>query len=108
MKQKMITKEIEQALLKHPLYSTDGTPLKDRTVIVKFFNVYNGWTWFVFEGNKLENGDWEFYGMVHGFEKEPGYFTLSELMSSEKYPTERDIYTENVPYSKFMGKDEEE
>ena len=108
MKQKLITKKIEQALLKHPLGSTDNIPLKDKTVIVKFFNVYNGWTWFVFEGTKLDNGDWEFFGRVHGFEKETGYFTLSELMSSKRFPTERDMYTENVPYSNFMDKDEEE
>lgn len=76
---KLITKDIEKKLLKHPLYSTDGQ--KEKEVIVKFFNPYSGWRWYVCEGEKQENGDWLFFGLVEGIEKEWGYFTLSELQS---------------------------
>lgn len=76
---KLITKDIEKKLAKHPLYSTDGQ--KEKEVIVKFFNPYGGWRWYVCEGEKQENGDWLFFGLVEGIEKEWGYFTLSELQS---------------------------
>ena len=76
---KLLTKKIEEKLAKFPLYSTDGH--KEKEVIAKFFNPYNGWRWFVCEGEKQENGDWLFFGLVEGIEKEWGYFTLSELQS---------------------------
>jgi len=76
---KLITKDIEKKLAKHPLYSTDGQ--KEKEVVVKFFNPYGGWRWYVCEGEKQENGDWLFFGLVEGIEKEWGYFTLSELQS---------------------------
>lgn len=76
---KLITKEIEKKLAEHPLYSTDGQ--KEKEVIVKFFNPYGGWRWYVCEGEKQENRDWLFFGLVEGIEKEWGYFTLSELQS---------------------------
>ena len=90
---KLITKDIEKKLAKHPLYSTDGQ--KEKEVIVKFFNPYSGWRWYVCEGEKQENGDWLFFGFVEGIEKEWGYFTLSEL---QRIPTpynlgiERDMH----------------
>ena len=101
---KLITKEIEKALLKAPLYSTDGVSLKEKNVICKFFHPISGWRWYVFEGNKAENGDWTFFGMVHGLEKEMGYFTLSELQSIPKkfgLGIERDLYVFNEPYKNF-------
>lgn len=76
---KLITKDIENKLEKHPLYSTDGQ--KEKEVIVKFFNPYGGGRWYVCEGEKQENGDWLFFGLVELIEKEWGYFTLSELQS---------------------------
>ena len=89
---KLITKEIEKKLLVHPLYSTDSNMVKD--VLVKFFNPCGAGTWYVFEAEKNGN-DWEFFGLVDLFEKELGYFTLSEL-ESIKLPfglsIERDMY----------------
>jgi len=76
---KLLTKDIEKKLEKHPLYSTDGQ--KEKEVIVKFFNPYGRGRWFVCEGEKQENGDWLFFGLVELFEREFGYFTLSELQS---------------------------
>jgi len=90
---KLITKEIERALLKAPLYSTE----KQDTVpiIVKFFTPDSSWTWYVIEAGKTEEGDWEFFGLVDGLDKELGYFTLSELKTVRgqfNLPIERDMY----------------
>ena len=40
------------------------------------------WFWFIVAGEPLgSNGDYRFFGLVNGFEKELGFFTLSELGS---------------------------
>ena len=103
---KLMTKQIEKALLKSPLYSTDETPLEEKNVVCKFFHPLRGWRWYVFEGNKTEDGDWEFFGMVHGLEKEMGYFTLSELENLPKQfglGVERDLSVFNEPYKNFKN-----
>jgi len=95
---KLITKEIENKLLKTPLYSQDGKPANEVPILVKFFTPDSNWTWYVTEAQKEENGDWTFFGLVDGFEKELGYFVLSEL-ESVKGPlglgVERDMYFGN-------------
>ena len=92
---KLLTKAIENELLKHPLGSTDGLG-EDAKVIVKFFGGYAA-TWLVTEGEK-EDGDWLFFGCVtlDGSYWEWGYFTMSEL-EGIKFPPfglriERDYY----------------
>ena len=102
---KLITKTIETKLVKHPMYSTDGNPIKD--VLVKFFNPCGIGTWYVFEAEKNEStNDWEFFGLVDLHEKELGYFTLSELQSI-KLPfglsIERDLYFNNKKYNCETG-----
>lgn len=90
---KMLTKEIERTMPK--LGSTENIPMEEKRVIVKFFTPWTQWTWWVFEGEQQEDGDWLFFGMVEGWEKEMGYFTLSELTSVEgpfKLKIERDMY----------------
>ena len=76
---KLLTKEIIKAL--PPLHSTDNVPLENKMVICKFFAPWTNWTWFVFEAEKQEDEDYLFFGMVHGFTKESGYFHFSELAS---------------------------
>ena len=97
---KLMTKAIEKAL--PALYATDDTPLTEKTVVAKFFTPWSNWTWFVFEGSQTEDGNWTFFGMVHGMEQEMGYFTLSELESA-KGPgglgVERDIHFSPKPYA---------
>lgn len=92
---KLITKEIEKKLLSHPLYSTDGKDKKE--ILVKFFNPCGAGTWLVFEAEKRSDGDWLFFGLVDLYEKELGYFTLSQL-TSIKLPyglsIERDRYAD--------------
>jgi hypothetical protein len=96
---KLLTKEIIAKLEKTPLGSTDGQPIKD--VIVKFFTPDSSWTWYAVEGEE-QDGDWQFFGLVDGLEKEWGYFTLSELQSVHgkfNLPIERDRYFDNKKVS---------
>lgn len=67
----LLTEELRAKL--SPLYSTEREP--DPTVWLKFFIPIAGWTWYVieFDGKDL------FFGLVIGFERELGYFRLSEL-----------------------------
>lgn len=92
---KLMTKEVEKLLEKHPLYSHEEDPLSKTKVLVKYF--VGPATWYVSEGSK-EGDDWRFFGVVHiaGNEPELGEFMLSELESLRVRPfgfcVERDIY----------------
>lgn len=77
---KLITKELEKELKKFPLYSQDGKKGQAQ-VICKFFNPMGAGTWFVTEGNQIDEEDWEFFGFAHITDGEFGYFTLKELES---------------------------
>jgi len=92
---KLLTAEIIKKLPK--LGAMDGKDPKDVPIIVKFFSPYSGWTWFATEGEQREDGDWEFFGLVRGFESELGYFCLSELdVQKAGVPlVERDLYFGN-------------
>ena len=70
---KLLTKEIRQRL--PGLYTTENE--KDPVVQVKFFAPSMNWTWYVTEFD----GDDVLFGRVEGFEREWGYFNLSELES---------------------------
>lgn len=72
---KLLTKEIIQKLPK--LYSQEKE--KNPLIVIKFFHPLSSWTWYAYEGDKQEDGDWLFFGMVHGHEREIGYFSLREL-----------------------------
>ena len=92
MKQKLLTEEIKRKLPK--LGAMDGKNPATVPIIVKFFSPFSGWTWYVTEGEEVEGGDWEFFGLVQGFEKEFGYFRLSELETEKGglQLVERDMY----------------
>ena len=77
---KLLTKDIENKLQAQPLYSQEQKG-DDARVIAKFFNPCGRGTWYVLEGEKQNNGDWLFFGIVEINEREYGYFTLSELES---------------------------
>lgn len=89
----MMTKEIEKVLEKYPLYSQEGMG-GDAKVIAHYFTPDSNWDWFVTEGQRTKDGDWEFFGLVHGLEWEWGYFRLSELTQEipGHMPIEREIY----------------
>src|SRR6185295_12936637 len=94
---KLLTKEIIERLPK--LYTNDGKNPKDIKIVVKFFDPTGSWTWYATEGEQTEDGDWEFFGLVDGHEKELGYFRLSELQHAKDgvsglrgLPIERDLH----------------
>ena len=63
----------------------------DPVAYCKFFTPDSCWTWYVLE----YDGEDLFFGWVVGFEKEYGYFTLSELRGVRGVlglPVERDLY----------------
>ena len=79
MYQKLITAANVRDFNKFPFRSQEK--IENPKILVKFFCPWNQWTWFVTEAEKQEDGDWLFFGLVEGQEKELGYFALSELAS---------------------------
>lgn len=82
-----------------PLYSQEKE--KDPIVHVKFFCPWNQWTWFATEGEE-QGGDFIFFGLVIGHEREWGYFSLNELASVTGplgLKIERDIHFTPKPKS---------
>ncbi|MDO8303987.1 MAG: DUF2958 domain-containing protein [Sedimentisphaerales bacterium] len=80
-----------------PLYSQDGKGGK-AIVYVKFF--VGSWTWWATEFD----GEDMFFGLVEGFEKELGYFSLSELEGVKGplgLPVERDLHWQPTPLDKI-------
>lgn len=91
---KLMTKEIERKFKKYPLYSQDGKG-DDAEVVVKFFTPDANATWLITEGEPLEDGDWEFFGLCYINCWEWGYVRLSELKRVRGgfgLPVERDLY----------------
>lgn len=84
----LLTKEIIKKLPR--LYEQEDKGLK-AVAYVKFFTPWSNWTWYAteFDGEDI------FFGLVDGFEKEIGYFYLSELKSicgPYGLKIERDLY----------------
>ncbi len=93
----LLTKDLKARLPK--LGSQEGKDPSNVKVIVKFFDPTGSWTWYAIEGEQREDGDWEFFGLVRGFEAELGYFTLNELRHAkdglkglQALPIERDLH----------------
>ncbi len=84
----LITEEIKKTLPK--LYSQEKLGF-EAIAYLKFFTPDSNWTWYIteFDGNDL------FFGLVDGFEKELGYFSLSEIKGARGpfgLKIERDLY----------------
>lgn len=91
---KLMTKEIERKLMKHPYGEDDGKGMESE-VIVKYFNPYGYGTWLITQGEKQRNGDWLLYGYCHIYEWEWGIVMLSELEAFYLPPfggIERDLH----------------
>ena len=61
----------------------------------KLFSPYSNWTWYITE---MDPGTGQCFGLVDGFEKEIGYFDLTELAETTVFggvpAVERDLYWE--------------
>jgi len=98
---KLLTEALKKKI--PALYSSQEQE-EQRKFVCKFFDPCGSWTWYVLEGSDRGNGDWLFYGLVDGMEKEWGYFTLSDL-ESVRGPLgigiERDIYFEDEEVAEY-------
>ena len=97
---KLMTKEIEKLASKYPLQSQDGKGM-DARIIVKFFDPASNWTWYATEYDPEER---MFFGLVDGFEKELGYFSLDELEQLRGpfgLPVERDTWWKPTPLNEI-------
>lgn len=92
---KLLTKALRTAL--PPLYANEN--VADPVAIVKFFHPMSDWTWYATEFD----GDDTFFGLVHGFEEELGYFSLKELESVKVrgLGIERDLFFKPTPLSEL-------
>ena len=101
---KLMTAEVEKALMKNPLYSHDGEGA-DAKIVVKYFGG-SAATWLITEGEKQPDGDWLFFGyatlgLPDPFDEDSliwewGYVLLSQLAELRfppfGLPVERDMY----------------
>ncbi len=82
------------------LYSQEE--VDDPKAIAKYFTPDSNWTWYATEFDGKDT----FFGLVDGFEKELGYFSLAELESVRGafgLPVERDLWFEPTPISELKG-----
>ena len=97
-KMKLINNEIKRVLPK--LYEQDGKGL-NAIAYIKFFTPDSNWSWYVTEFDGIDT----FFGLVDGFEKELGYFSLSELQSVKGplgLKIERDLYFKPTKLKNLM------
>ena len=79
------------------LHDTDDT--EDPIAHVKWFTPDSSWTWFVTEYDPIERIG---FGLVHGHERELGYFSLTEIEQTRGplgLRVERDLYWKSKPLS---------
>lgn len=84
----LLTQEIKTKLPE--LYTQEEKGL-DAVAQVKFFTPDGSWTWYATEFDGIDT----FFGLVDGYEKELGYFSLSELEKARGHlglSIERDLY----------------
>ena len=88
---KLLTREL---LKKLPPIGHSIKTKEEPQAIVKWFTPDSNWTWYVAEYDS-ENG--MCWGLVDGFEKEFGFFTIDEIQKLKgplKLPIERDMWFE--------------
>ncbi len=79
------------------LYATENE--QDALARIKYFTPDSSWSWFVVEYNPEQR---LCFGVVVGFERELGYFSLDELESARGplgLKIERDLHFEPTPVS---------
>lgn len=90
----LLPKDVQDQL--PPLYSQDGKGW-DAIAQVKFFTPTSSWTWWATEYDPETR---TFFGLVEGFERELGYFSLDELQEVRGpfgLGVERDLYWNPKP-----------
>jgi hypothetical protein len=98
---KLLSKKIRNTIPK--LYEQDSKSLK-AIAYIKFFTPDSNWAWYASEFD----GEDTFFGLVDGFEKELGYFSLSELEGIRGplgLKVERDLYFKPTILEELMDGD---
>ena len=91
---KLLTKAIEAALEKAP---HDQPPAKTK-VVVKYFTPDAGASWFITEGERLEDDDWLLFGFADLGDPQMAELgsvllsQLAEIRGGLGLPVERDMY----------------
>jgi len=107
---KLLTKDIRNKL---PALRTTEKSKGQAKVWLKLFDPCGSWTWYAWEGEDIldDEGnvvDYHFFGLVDGFEKELGYFSLAEI-ESVKGPLglgiERDMYWTPITVVELLRKE---
>ena len=97
---KILTKAI---LKKLPNIGDNEKNNKEHIAHVKLFGG-SSWTWYITEYDPIQN---LCFGLVDGFEKELGYFSLTELLELKfppfGLPIERDMWFESTPIEELMN-----
>ena len=96
-------KILTKALLKKlPNIGDSEKNNKEHIAHVKLFGG-SSWTWYITEYDPIQN---LCFGLVDGFEKELGYFSLTELLELKfpplGLPIERDMWFESTPIKELM------
>lgn len=87
---RLLTKQITEQAPR--LGETGHMEAKDIKPVAKFFTPDSNWTWYLVE---LDPEEGLAFGLVDGFEKELGYFSipeLEELRGAMGLPVERDLH----------------
>ena len=96
---KILTKAI---LKKLPNIGDNEKNNKEHIAHVKLFGG-SSWTWYITEYDPIQN---LCFGLVDGFEKELGYFSLTELLELKfpplGLPIERDMWFESTPIKELI------
>ena len=97
-------KILTKALLKKlPNIGDNEKNNKEHIAHVKLFGG-SSWTWYITEYDPIQN---LCFGLVDGFEKELGYFSLTELLELKfppfGLPIERDMWFESTPIEELMN-----
>jgi hypothetical protein len=101
---KLFTQEIIKKIPKIGTQSEVG--IENLMLYCKLFTPWTIWTWYIAEAD-FETG--EAFGLVCGFEKELGYFSLDELKEIKGHlglKIERDLSFEPCKYSELMKKND--
>ena len=107
---KLLTKSDMRKLQSQDPYHESGPGRElapdESLVYVKYFTPDSNWTWYAVSASQdPDTGDVQFYGLVDGFEREFGYFWLSELQRVRGglgLPVERDLYFTPVKLSELL------
>lgn len=68
--------------IKNILPSLDLVDEQENPQAIAHFTNQQGWEWYIIAGKPLENNDFYLFGLVNGYEKELGFFTLNQILQT--------------------------